>query len=980
MLHAILHRALETMAQILRLSARVINRRHYKRILVAALILQVLVCTIIWSDGDDSSESTWLSPLKSSFYTKDSYFSSGKKKSDPNTGVQIEDLWDQIRDASKSTTTSLKQLYEKLRYDTNFNWVDKYTLQKNLLVPQTGHRKNEKWNHIEDIYHYDFDPRLSWTVYLDHILTYGNTTEDLVLPFSWYDWADFKDINKLISLRETRLTCMFLYEGVFNRDELVAIEEEIGENLFDRLREFYNLEGWYNYALQFGSQDILHSINKYCQALKQKPKFSTGLVPLKTTTSVRPEVYRLQLRNYLLERVRLPISFTFTNSNDNTYQIYLNPNRTNMIQSGMLQNFVYKQIPIPPANGTLFDSPDIHFDHLSKYEEFLNTPEISDKFLLKVPDSDINFMEMDEIDLSAEDFEFDIEEKIKELESLPKEKMNPHFKHYLESLKATRFYNEANCERYFQLSLGIQGRKDWGWHVDGTFYNGDLMEEDPQEYAARLNSMIKTFQKFSLNNGIVSWLTHGTLLSYMYNGKAFPNDEDFDLKMPLKHLHILAQYFNQTLLLQDPAEGNGRYLIDVNAYIGFRARGNTLNNIDARLIDIDTGLYIDLTAVAASPGVPRHSMNEYIEQRAKEMNIDLENYTVLSTIPASNLTNLTRKDVGKMDILQLKTYSDQHPGEFTKKDKEEIKKQIEGETQFRNSDSPEHKLGPAERYDFHRKIEMFGCKDYHFLPLSELSPLVNTRFHGNIVFVPKKSIKILKREYNFIEKWGVSQFDDWTFIPYLMEWVNVKFLEKTANLHGWFRNFAKLNHTQEITELEFSDMGILLNNTARYRDDNKSTFANLFTSFHQFVYRLKEISIQYDKSLDLANKENLLKGLRQYIAPKISSPSKDATLFLQEKRAYQEFVKKFDSEVVTQIENEIDKRYIDKYWNLLQDLKSKNLEFLQVGNEYDHQIASGEDTEALNNNQNLNFNFEGIDTIYPNNTRDCLEIFIEDYR
>ena len=77
-------------------------------------------------------------------------------------------------------------------------------------------------------------------------------------------------------------------------------------------------------------------------------------------------------------------------------------------------------------------------------------------------------------------------------------------------------------------------------------------------------------------------------------------DNDIDVQVPIMDLHKLSLQFNQTIVVEDPEDGFGRYFLDIGSFITLREKGNGNNNIDARFIDIDTGLYIDITALALS--------------------------------------------------------------------------------------------------------------------------------------------------------------------------------------------------------------------------------------------------------------------------------------------------------------------------------------------------------------------------------------------
>lgn len=106
-----------------------------------------------------------------------------------------------------------------------------------------------------------------------------------------------------------------------------------------------------------------------------------------------------------------------------------------------------------------------------------------------------------------------------------------------------------------------------------------------------------------------TWIAHGSLLSWYWNGVSFPWDFDIDVQMPLSDLHKISQMFNQSLIVDlgetgDGSSGNtmrfGRYFLDCGTFLSRRERGRGQNNIDARFIDIDTGAYIDITALALS--------------------------------------------------------------------------------------------------------------------------------------------------------------------------------------------------------------------------------------------------------------------------------------------------------------------------------------------------------------------------------------------
>ena len=64
-------------------------------------------------------------------------------------------------------------------------------------------------------------------------------------------------------------------------------------------------------------------------------------------------------------------------------------------------------------------------------------------------------------------------------------------------------------------------------------------------------------------------------------------------------LAYLADHFNHTLVEYTAPQGAKRqYLLDINPWSRQRERGQGHNIIDARWIDISTGLYIDITGLS----------------------------------------------------------------------------------------------------------------------------------------------------------------------------------------------------------------------------------------------------------------------------------------------------------------------------------------------------------------------------------------------
>ena len=77
-----------------------------------------------------------------------------------------------------------------------------------------------------------------------------------------------------------------------------------------------------------------------------------------------------------------------------------------------------------------------------------------------------------------------------------------------------------------------------------------------------------------------------------------PWDSDIDVQMTNTTVHMLASYYNMTIHSFYIGEDEKRdYMLEVNPKYTDPSYEDTLNVIDARWIDIETGLFIDITAV-----------------------------------------------------------------------------------------------------------------------------------------------------------------------------------------------------------------------------------------------------------------------------------------------------------------------------------------------------------------------------------------------
>ncbi|KKY32797.1 putative mannosylphosphate transferase [Diaporthe ampelina] len=148
-------------------------------------------------------------------------------------------------------------------------------------------------------------------------------------------------------------------------------------------------------------------------------------------------------------------------------------------------------------------------------------------------------------------------------------------------------------------------------HYDGRYFQGEV---DYEGHRVALRHLIRSYVSVFRALGIDTWLAHGTLLGWWWNGQIMPWDYDLDVQVTASTLQYLGDHYNRTMheyRYVDESTGEEMtkvFLLDVNPNHVERVRGNGMNVIDARWIDTSNGMFIDITGLAErdpekAPGV-----------------------------------------------------------------------------------------------------------------------------------------------------------------------------------------------------------------------------------------------------------------------------------------------------------------------------------------------------------------------------------------
>lgn len=140
-----------------------------------------------------------------------------------------------------------------------------------------------------------------------------------------------------------------------------------------------------------------------------------------------------------------------------------------------------------------------------------------------------------------------------------------------------------------------------GSHYDWRFFQGSYITNDYRQ--SIIHKLARTWLRFCFENGLKTFIAYGSMLGWIRNGLTLPWDGDIDALVTMESLNLLARNFNQTLIVDYSSKDGFQsamtgYLIDINPAYYSRVKGDGNNVIDGRLIDVSTGVYLDITALA----------------------------------------------------------------------------------------------------------------------------------------------------------------------------------------------------------------------------------------------------------------------------------------------------------------------------------------------------------------------------------------------
>ncbi|EGW35806.1 uncharacterized protein SPAPADRAFT_48767 [Spathaspora passalidarum NRRL Y-27907] len=413
------------------------------------------------------------------------------------------------------------------------------------------------------------DPRVTFAITLNWIYHQIKVDpENVSFPFNWADWVDLTYLNHQISKPvNEKIKCSDLIEHIhFNTPDDKA--KSIADPMFFGCKNTQDLTEKEMEEMGLTNLDRMPGFFQFYHTVFKPSEF----------------IRMLQGKTYLLSKMPLPHQVIFLNDagDDLTFQV---DGKTTARE--LLKTYI--------TNNSLEKNKIITLDPIKEFQQLLD---------LQGANTYENLYDADKIyHMSRSWFHYGSDNVTNQIERLTsQEELTPIERGYLTSLIISKEASEKkphNEPMFFNTGTfrKTSMNNDDGGHYDWRFINGRW--RDRYRHAILLERLLRSWFKFCQKNGIVSWINFGSLLGWYRNGAIYPFDLDMDIQMSMYHMTILGKKFNQTLVVEDLHEGTGKYFIEVGTFIHNRNKiGRYLNHIDARLIDADSGLYIDLTALA----------------------------------------------------------------------------------------------------------------------------------------------------------------------------------------------------------------------------------------------------------------------------------------------------------------------------------------------------------------------------------------------
>lgn len=489
-------------------------------------------------------------------------------------------------------------------FNKDKDWLKSQELTSHKVEVHVNEFTQEMWDNNPGLF---FDPRFTLSVYLVEIKRQmcenaaTRSSDEIVLPFSWTDWVDLTMLNdELVKPERQRISCEYL-KATHDSSSKYPYYCINNEDIDGQELELIGLPST-NYV----------------------PGYAVRKSPTNRATNV---VRMLEGKSHLLTYADIPTKLVFLNKQGGIYVTEVST-KQRITESGLFDEFVKSHYADSRIPETIILDPTKEFESLLKLKEPQKWNEVYDSRNSSysitltdydIPEKDFNYSESEFLDdmtkfgdrldslhdLTTNELRFDKQE-------IANLRLNRNEMRYYESLQYA--YARKNMQEpvYFRNARLItkieENKQDLGWNYDWRFFNGalDYLQNDWTEEQLMirrqiiLERLLRNWTRFAIEGRFISWISQSLLSSWYWNGQLSSFSQKIEIQMPIKELLRLALTYNQTMVVEDVTEGFGKYFIDCSTFVHYRGSAKLGNHIDAKFIDVDTGLSVEIGGVAIS--------------------------------------------------------------------------------------------------------------------------------------------------------------------------------------------------------------------------------------------------------------------------------------------------------------------------------------------------------------------------------------------
>ncbi len=380
---------------------------------------------------------------------------------------------------------------------------------------------------------------------------------DYGIYFHWDDWTDLGPSNVFFkTYRKNSASYKYnkLMGWVYNQDDIIS-----GANDYE-IEDDIAIEG-------LSHQDPYYPETTKLKALR-------GALELYSTRPIPKQIIFMTAEDKFF---KVPIKGKYRYGKKKLYDLYY---KNNLKES---KNAYQNNLEID----TKSEMQKLLNVYKNRFPNFLTNNQKLNSSLSKVNGKTI-------IEVPKDLFYFKAYEEIKSYNDKYKDKKMPKIdEEYVEMLKYGQ-KTASKASQWFKYPM-IIGDDDWHSHHWAYPFFKQIIHD--RERFHSLHHIVRVWFKFCIAYDVPTWINYGSLIGWHYNGLNLPYDADIDVQIPIRSLAWLGKHFNGTFIVEDPELGNGLYYFEVTPW--FFMQGNNKNFIDARIIDVRTGTYIDISALKA---------------------------------------------------------------------------------------------------------------------------------------------------------------------------------------------------------------------------------------------------------------------------------------------------------------------------------------------------------------------------------------------